>query len=103
MGQIKSADDGIVSHDDFKRQHQNQPQRQTTDGSMRMIRLRRRQSNQITPNIMPNGLIQGSDVVGEQKLGSGQVWGLLFGVGLGSGINISGRSPLGFLGFIVKI
>ena len=37
-----------------------------------------------------------SDVFGEQKSGSGRVWGLLFGVGSGSGINISGTSPLGF-------
>ena len=61
--QIKNADDvGIVSHDEFKRepQHQPGPQRQsTTDGSMRMIRLRRRQNNEITPNLMPMGLIQG--------------------------------------------
>ena len=61
--QINNADDvGIVSHDEFKRepQHQPGPQRQsTTDGSMRMIRLRRRQNNEITPNLMPMGLIQG--------------------------------------------
>ena len=40
-----------------------------------------------------------SDVFGEQKSGSGRVWGLLFGVGSGSGINISGTSPSGFRGF----
>ena len=40
-----------------------------------------------------------SDVFGEQKSGSGRVRGLLFGVGSGSGINISGTSPLGFRGF----
>ena len=61
--QINNADDvGIISHDEFKRepQHQPGPQRQsTTDGSMRMIRLRRRQSNEISPNLMPMGLIQG--------------------------------------------
>ena len=38
--------------------------------------------------------LQNSDGVGEQKLGSGRVRGLLFGVG--SGINISGTSPLDF-------
>ena len=37
-----------------------------------------------------------SDVVGEQKSGSGRVRGLLFGVGSGSGIKISGTSPSGF-------
>ena len=61
--QSNNADDvGIVSHHEFKRepQHQPGPQRQsTTDGSMRMIRLRRRQSNEISPNLMPMGLIQG--------------------------------------------
>ena len=42
-----------------------------------------------------------SDVLGEQKSGSGQVRGLLFWVG--SGINISGTSPLGVSGiFKVK-
>ena len=40
-----------------------------------------------------------SDVFREQKLGSGQVWGLLFGFRSGSGINISGTSASGFLGF----
>ena len=40
-----------------------------------------------------------SDVVGEQKSGSGRVRGLLFGVRSGSGINISGTSPSGFRGF----
>ena len=40
-----------------------------------------------------------SDVVGEQKSGSGRVRGLLFGVGSGSGIKISGTSPSGFGGF----
>ena len=44
-----------------------------------------------------------SDVVGEQKSGLGQVRVLLFWVGSGSGINISGMSTLGFGGFIVKI
>ena len=42
---------------------------------------------------------QNSDVLGEQKSGSGRVRGLLFGVGSGSGINISGTSPSGFRGF----
>ena len=37
-----------------------------------------------------------SDVVWEQKSGSGRVQGLLFGFGLGLGINISGMSPSGF-------
>ena len=47
-----------------------------------------------------------SDVVGEKKSGLGRVRGLLLWVGSGSGINISGTSPLGFWGFwgfIVKI
>ena len=35
----------------------------------------------------------GSDVFREQKLGSGRVRGLLFRVGSGLGINISGTSP----------
>ena len=35
----------------------------------------------------------GSDVVGEQKSGSGRVRDLLFGFGSGSGIKISGTSP----------
>ena len=43
---------------------------------------------------------QGSDVVGEQKSGLGRVRGLLFGVGSGLGINISGTSPSGFRGFL---
>ena len=49
-------------------------------------------------NFPPNGGNQhiNSDVVGEQKSGSGWVWGLLFGFRSGSGINISGISPLGF-------
>ena len=37
-----------------------------------------------------------SDVVGEQKSGSGRVRGLFFGIGSGSGIKISGTSPSGF-------
>ena len=37
-----------------------------------------------------------SDVFGEQKSGSGRVRGLLFGVGSGSGITMSGSSPSGF-------
>ena len=41
----------------------------------------------------------GSDVVGEQKSGSGQVRGLLFRFGSGLGINISGTSLSGFRGF----
>ena len=41
-----------------------------------------------------------SDVVGEQKLGSGRVQGLLFGFRSGSGINISGMSPWSFRGFV---
>ena len=44
------------------------------------------------------GLIS-SDVFGEQKSGSGRVQGLFFGFGSGSGINISGKSPLAFWGF----
>ena len=40
------------------------------------------------------GSPRASDVVGEQKSGSGRVRGLLFGVG--SGIKISGTSPSGF-------
>ena len=40
-----------------------------------------------------------SDVVGEQKLGSGRVQGLLFGFMSGSWINISGASPSAFWGF----
>ena len=40
-----------------------------------------------------------SDVFGEQKSGSGQIRGLLFGVGSGSGINIAGTAPSGFRGF----
>ena len=40
-----------------------------------------------------------SDVLGEQKSGSGRVRGLLFGVGSGSGINISGTSPSGLQDF----
>ena len=51
-------------------------------------------------NYSESCLFSDSDVFGEQKSGSGQVWGLLFGVGSGSGINISGTSPLGFQGFL---
>ena len=40
-----------------------------------------------------------SDVVEEQKPGLGQVRGLLFGIGSGLGINISGTSSSGFWGF----
>ena len=40
-----------------------------------------------------------SDVVGEQKSGSGRVRGLLFGFRSGSVINISGTSPSGFQSF----
>ena len=43
--------------------------------------------------------VEDSDVFGEQKSGSGQFRGLLFGFGSGSGINILGMSPLGFWGF----
>ena len=39
------------------------------------------------------------DVFGEQKLGSGRIWGLLFEFRSGSGINILGTSPSGFWGF----
>ena len=42
---------------------------------------------------------KGSDVVGEQKLGSGQVQGLLCRFRSGLGIKISGTSPSGFRGF----
>ena len=41
-----------------------------------------------------------SDVVREQKSGSGWVQGLLFGFWSGSGINILGMSPSGFRGFL---
>ena len=43
-----------------------------------------------------------SDVVREQKSGSGRVRGLLFGVGSGSGIKISGIFPSGFGVYMLK-
>ena len=53
----------------------------------------KKKSNQISCFLLQNFWKDLVHNVGEQKLGSGRVRVLIFGVGLNSGINISGMSP----------